>query len=142
MPHSLLDILTTTLLKTGNKEEIVSVINKKLQEISSVTNRWEDQNNMSEDEYDKIFCQILKLEEEYERVSVSDTSKWLKKENIRRHNKVVRHFPLPLLNRYKFKFSKRIKSHTVKILYNEYTEIRVDTRIKTKVNILDIRLIN
>ncbi|TBU08140.1 hypothetical protein CWI39_0220p0030 [Hamiltosporidium magnivora] len=71
MPHSLLDILTTTLLKTGNKEEVVSIINKKLQEISSVTNRWEDQNNMSEDEYDKIFCQILKLEEEYEVIAVN-----------------------------------------------------------------------
>ncbi|TBU03802.1 hypothetical protein CWI36_0859p0010, partial [Hamiltosporidium magnivora] len=39
-------------------------------------------------------------------------------------------------NKYKFKSSKRIRSHSVQeILYNEYAEIRVDTRIKTDVNI-------
>ncbi|TBU13432.1 hypothetical protein CWI38_0432p0010 [Hamiltosporidium tvaerminnensis] len=50
----------------------------------------------------------------------------------RRHNEVVRCLHLLLLNRYKFKSSKRIRSHSVQeILDNEYAEIRVDTRIKT-----------
>ncbi|TBU07250.1 hypothetical protein CWI39_0345p0010 [Hamiltosporidium magnivora] len=54
----------------------------------------------------------------------------------RRHNEVVRCIHLLLLNKYKFKSSKRIRSHSVQeILYNEYAEIRVDTRIKTDVNI-------
>ncbi|TBU08779.1 hypothetical protein CWI39_0142p0010 [Hamiltosporidium magnivora] len=58
----------------------------------------------------------------------------------RRHNEVVRCLHLLLLNRYKFKSSKRIKSHSVQeILDNEYVEIRVDTRIKTDVNIRNNR---
>ncbi|TBU11133.1 hypothetical protein CWI38_1365p0020, partial [Hamiltosporidium tvaerminnensis] len=45
-----------------------------------------------------------------------------------------------LLNRYKFKSSKRIRSHSVQeILDNEYAEIRVDTRIKTDVKIRNNR---
>ncbi|TBU00162.1 hypothetical protein CWI36_1726p0020, partial [Hamiltosporidium magnivora] len=41
---------------------------------------------------------------------------------------------LLLLNGYKFKSLKRIRSHSVQeILDNEYSEIRVDTRIKTGV---------
>ncbi|KAK1347684.1 hypothetical protein LUQ84_002947 [Hamiltosporidium tvaerminnensis] len=52
----------------------------------------------------------------------------------RRHNEVVRCLHLLLLNRYKFKSSKRIRSHSVQeILDNEYAEIRVDTRIKNEV---------
>ncbi|TBU11951.1 hypothetical protein CWI38_0965p0010, partial [Hamiltosporidium tvaerminnensis] len=96
-------------------------------------------------------------------LSVSDSSIWLNKGNIRphneadrnvfwgaecmcqhwnksghdytrRHNQVVRCLHLLLLNRYKFKSSKRIRSHSVQeILDNEYAEIRVDTRIKTDV---------
>ncbi|TBU10052.1 hypothetical protein CWI38_2064p0020, partial [Hamiltosporidium tvaerminnensis] len=47
---------------------------------------------------------------------------------------------LLLLNRYKFKSSKRIRSHSVQeILDNEYAEIRVDTRIKTDVKIRNNR---
>ncbi|TBU09475.1 hypothetical protein CWI36_0026p0050 [Hamiltosporidium magnivora] len=39
--------------------------------------------------------------------------------------------PLLLLNRYKFKSSKRIRNQSVQeILDNEYAELRVDTRIK------------
>ncbi|KAK1347530.1 hypothetical protein LUQ84_003065 [Hamiltosporidium tvaerminnensis] len=58
----------------------------------------------------------------------------------RRHNEVVRFLHLLLLNRYKFKSSKRIRSHSVQeILDNEYAEIRVDTRIKTDVKIRNNR---
>ncbi|TBU11242.1 hypothetical protein CWI38_1307p0020 [Hamiltosporidium tvaerminnensis] len=58
----------------------------------------------------------------------------------RRHNKVVRCLHLLLLNRYKFKSTKRIRSHSVQeILDNEYAEIRVDTRIKTDVKIRNNR---
>ncbi|TBU12064.1 hypothetical protein CWI38_0914p0040 [Hamiltosporidium tvaerminnensis] len=114
-----------------------------------------------------------------ELVSVSDSSRWLKKENIRprdeavfcyiqdrnvfwradnvcQHcgksgktvdhlatryeNEVVRCLHLLLLNRYNFKSSKRIRSHSVQeILDNEYAEIRVDTRIKTDVKIRNNR---
>ncbi|TBU11464.1 reverse transcriptase [Hamiltosporidium tvaerminnensis] len=118
-----------------------------------------------------------------ELVSVSDSSRWLKRRNIRprneavnvfwgadgmcqhcgksgktvdhlatrcekmlghdytrRHNEVVICLHHLLLNRYKFKSSKRIRSHSVqKILDNEYAEIRVDTRIKTDVKIWNNR---
>ncbi|TBU13006.1 hypothetical protein CWI38_0561p0040 [Hamiltosporidium tvaerminnensis] len=116
-----------------------------------------------------------------ELVSVSDSSRWLKKGNIRprneavfcyiqnrnvfwgangmcqhagttrcekmlghdytrRHNEVVRCLHLLLLNRYKFKSSKRIRSDLVQeIIDNEYAEIRVDTRIKTDVKIRNNR---
>ncbi|TBU07020.1 hypothetical protein CWI38_2467p0010, partial [Hamiltosporidium tvaerminnensis] len=58
----------------------------------------------------------------------------------RRHNEEVRCLHLLLLNRYKFKSSKRIRSHSVQeILDNEYAEIRVDTRIKTDVKIRNNR---
>ncbi|KAK1350385.1 hypothetical protein LUQ84_000623 [Hamiltosporidium tvaerminnensis] len=58
----------------------------------------------------------------------------------RRHNEVVRCLHLLLLNRYKFKSSKRIRSHSVQeILDYEYAEIRVDTRIKTDVKIRNNR---
>ncbi|TBU05269.1 hypothetical protein CWI36_0653p0010, partial [Hamiltosporidium magnivora] len=60
--------------------------------------------------------------------------KMLGHDYTRRHNEVVRCLHLLLLNRYKFKFSKRIRSHSVQeILDNEYAEIRLDTRIKTDV---------
>ncbi|TBU11212.1 hypothetical protein CWI38_1319p0010 [Hamiltosporidium tvaerminnensis] len=110
-----------------------------------------------------------------ELVSVSDSSRWLKRGNIRprneavnvfwgadgvcqhcgksgktvdhlatrcekmlghdytrRHNEVVRCLNLLLLNRYKFKSLKRIRSHS-------YPEIRVDIRIKTDVKIRNNR---
>ncbi|TBU12610.1 hypothetical protein CWI38_0697p0050 [Hamiltosporidium tvaerminnensis] len=58
----------------------------------------------------------------------------------RRHNEVVRCIHFLLLNKYKFKSSKRIRSHSVQeILDNEYAEIRVDTRIKTDVKIRNNR---
>ncbi|TBU11109.1 hypothetical protein CWI38_1381p0030, partial [Hamiltosporidium tvaerminnensis] len=58
----------------------------------------------------------------------------------RRHNEMVRCLHLLLLNRYKFKSLKRIRSHSVqKILDNEYAEIRVDTRIKTDFKIRNNR---
>ncbi|TBU13029.1 hypothetical protein CWI38_0554p0010 [Hamiltosporidium tvaerminnensis] len=66
--------------------------------------------------------------------------KMLGHDYIRRHNEVVRFLLLLLLNRYKFKSSKRIRSHSVQeILDNEYAEIRVDTRIKTDVKIRNNR---
>ncbi|TBU20477.1 hypothetical protein CWI38_0065p0090 [Hamiltosporidium tvaerminnensis] len=61
-------------------------------------------------------------------------------ELISRHNELVRCLHLLLLNKYKFKSSKRIWSHSVQeILDNEYAEIRVDTRIKTDVKIQNNR---
>ncbi|TBU12792.1 reverse transcriptase, partial [Hamiltosporidium tvaerminnensis] len=66
--------------------------------------------------------------------------KMLGHDYTRRHNEVVRCLHLLLLNRYKFKSSKRIRSHSVQeILDNEYAEIRVDTRIKTAVKIRNNR---
>ncbi|TBU11007.1 hypothetical protein CWI38_1433p0030, partial [Hamiltosporidium tvaerminnensis] len=66
--------------------------------------------------------------------------KMLSHDYTRRHNEVVRCLHLLLLNRYKFKSSKRIRSHSVQeILDNEYAEIRVDTRIKTDVKIRNNR---
>ncbi|KAK1350924.1 hypothetical protein LUQ84_000199 [Hamiltosporidium tvaerminnensis] len=66
--------------------------------------------------------------------------KMLGHDYTRRHNEVVRCLHLLLLNRYKFKASKRIRSHSVQeILDNEYAEIRVDTRIKTDVKIRNNR---
>ncbi|TBU11605.1 hypothetical protein CWI38_1120p0010, partial [Hamiltosporidium tvaerminnensis] len=66
--------------------------------------------------------------------------KMLGHDYTRRHNEVVRCLHLLLLNRYKFKSSKRIRSHSVQeILDNEYAEIRVDTRIKTDVKIRNYR---
>ncbi|TBU13328.1 hypothetical protein CWI38_0465p0010, partial [Hamiltosporidium tvaerminnensis] len=66
--------------------------------------------------------------------------KMLGHDYTRRHNEVVRCLHLLLLNRYKFKSSKRIRSHSVQeILDNEYAEIRVDTRIKTDVKIRNNR---
>ncbi|TBU12448.1 hypothetical protein CWI38_0753p0030, partial [Hamiltosporidium tvaerminnensis] len=67
--------------------------------------------------------------------------KMLGHDYTRRHNEVVRCLHLFLLNRYKFKSSKRIRSHSVQeILDNEYAEIRVNTRIKTDVKIRNNRL--
>ncbi|TBU12099.1 hypothetical protein CWI38_0898p0010, partial [Hamiltosporidium tvaerminnensis] len=66
--------------------------------------------------------------------------KMLGHDYTRRHNEVVRCIHLLLLNKYKFKSSKRIRSHSVQeILDNEYAEIRVDTRIKTDVKIRNNR---
>ncbi|TBU00191.1 hypothetical protein CWI36_1717p0010 [Hamiltosporidium magnivora] len=66
--------------------------------------------------------------------------KMLGHDYTRRHNEVVRCLHLLLLNRYKHKSSKRIRSHSVQeILDNEYAEIRVDTRIKTDVKIRNNR---
>ncbi|TBU12460.1 hypothetical protein CWI38_0748p0020 [Hamiltosporidium tvaerminnensis] len=66
--------------------------------------------------------------------------KMLGHDYTRRQNEVVRCIHLLLLNKYKFKSSKRIRSHSVqKILDNEYAEIRVDTRIKTDFKIRNNR---
>ncbi|TBU20279.1 hypothetical protein CWI38_0097p0020 [Hamiltosporidium tvaerminnensis] len=66
--------------------------------------------------------------------------KMLGHDYTRRHNEVVRCIHLLLLNKYKFKSSKRIRNHSVQeILDNEYAEIRVDTRIKTDVQIRNNR---
>ncbi|TBT98905.1 hypothetical protein CWI36_2181p0010 [Hamiltosporidium magnivora] len=66
--------------------------------------------------------------------------KMLGHDYARRHNEVVRWPHLLLSNRYKFKSSKRIRSHSVQeILDNEYSEIIVDTRIKTDVKIRNNR---
>ncbi|TBU06349.1 hypothetical protein CWI36_0467p0020 [Hamiltosporidium magnivora] len=56
------------------------------------------------------------------------------RKNELRQNEVVGFLHLLLLNRYKFKSSKRIRSHSVqKTLDNENAEIRFNTRIKTDV---------
>ncbi|TBU08003.1 hypothetical protein CWI36_0196p0050 [Hamiltosporidium magnivora] len=66
--------------------------------------------------------------------------KMLGHDYTRGHNEVVRCIHLLLLNRYKFKSSKRIRSFSIQeILDNEYAEIRVDTRIKTDVKIRNNR---
>ncbi|TBU13679.1 hypothetical protein CWI38_0364p0020 [Hamiltosporidium tvaerminnensis] len=66
--------------------------------------------------------------------------KMLGHDYTRRHNEVVRCLHLLLLNRYMFKSSKEIRSHSVQeILDNEYAEIRVDTRIKTDFKIRNNR---
>ncbi|TBU06280.1 hypothetical protein CWI38_2605p0010, partial [Hamiltosporidium tvaerminnensis] len=53
---------------------------------------------------------------------------------------VVRCLHLLLINRYKFKSSKRIRSHSIQeILDNEYAVIRVDIRIKTDFKIRNNR---
>ncbi|KAK1348427.1 hypothetical protein LUQ84_002431 [Hamiltosporidium tvaerminnensis] len=66
--------------------------------------------------------------------------KMLGHDYTRRHNEVVRCLHLLLLNRYKFKSSKRIRSHSVQeILDNKYAEIRVDIRIKTDFKIRNNR---
>ncbi|TBU07292.1 hypothetical protein CWI39_0339p0010 [Hamiltosporidium magnivora] len=58
----------------------------------------------------------------------------------RRHNEVVRCLHLILLNRYKFNYSKQIRSHSVQeILDNKYAVIRVDIRIKTDFKIRNNR---
>ncbi|TBU09281.1 hypothetical protein CWI38_2164p0020, partial [Hamiltosporidium tvaerminnensis] len=65
--------------------------------------------------------------------------KMLSHDYTRRHNEVVRCLYLLPLNRYKFKFSKRIRSHSVQeILDNEYAEIRVDTRIKNEITLIEV----
>ncbi|TBU13100.1 hypothetical protein CWI38_0532p0060 [Hamiltosporidium tvaerminnensis] len=61
----------------------------------------------------------------------------------RRKNDVVKCLHILLINRYKFKSSKRIRSHSVQeILVNEYAEIRVDTRIKTDITLLEVGIIS
>ncbi|TBU20298.1 reverse transcriptase [Hamiltosporidium tvaerminnensis] len=65
--------------------------------------------------------------------------KMLGHDYTRRLNEVVRCIHLLLLNKYKFKSSKRIRSHSVhEILDNEYAEIRVDTRIKTDITLIEV----
>ncbi|TBU19855.1 hypothetical protein CWI38_0185p0010 [Hamiltosporidium tvaerminnensis] len=95
-----------------------------------------------------------------EHVGVSDSSRWLKRGNIRlrkeavfcyiqdkntvdhlatRCEKMLGHDYTRRHNEV-FKSSKRIRSHLVQeILDNEYAEIRVDTRIKTDVKIRNNR---
>ncbi|TBU01613.1 hypothetical protein CWI36_1301p0010, partial [Hamiltosporidium magnivora] len=58
--------------------------------------------------------------------------KMLGHDYTRRHNEVLRCIHLLHPNRYKFRSSKRIRSHSIQEIFdNEYAEIRVDTRIKT-----------
>ncbi|TBU02740.1 hypothetical protein CWI37_0422p0010, partial [Hamiltosporidium tvaerminnensis] len=62
--------------------------------------------------------------------------KMLGHDYTRRHNEVLRCIHLLHPNRYKFRSSKRIRSHSIQEIFdNEYAEIRVDTRIKTDVKI-------
>ncbi|KAF7684130.1 hypothetical protein TCON_0671 [Astathelohania contejeani] len=52
----------------------------------------------------------------------------------RRHNEVLRCIHLLLANKYGFKKSKKLRSHSVqKIMENERAKIRVDTRIRTDI---------
>ncbi|KAL6120364.1 hypothetical protein NUSPORA_02915 [Nucleospora cyclopteri] len=54
----------------------------------------------------------------------------------RRHNEIVRCIHLLMYLRYGLKSSKKIRNHSVQeIVCNEEIEIRVDNRIKIKVNI-------
>ncbi|TBU20684.1 hypothetical protein CWI38_0035p0070 [Hamiltosporidium tvaerminnensis] len=101
-----------------------------------------------------------------ELLSISDSSRWLKRGDIRLrseavfcyiqdrnvfwgadghdytrlNNEVVRYLHIVLLSKYKFKSSKRIRSHPEQeIIDNEYAEIGVYTRIKTDVKIRNNR---
>ncbi|TBU05749.1 hypothetical protein CWI36_0585p0020, partial [Hamiltosporidium magnivora] len=81
---------------------------------------------------EQMVCTVDHLATRCEKMLGHDYTRW--------HNEVVRCLHLLLLNRYKFKSSKRIRSHSVQeILDNEYAEIRVDTRIKTDVEIRNNR---
>ncbi|TBU13059.1 hypothetical protein CWI38_0543p0020 [Hamiltosporidium tvaerminnensis] len=87
-----------------------------------------------------------------ELVSVSDSSRWLKRGNIRPRDEAVFCYiqdrnifcegdcVCQHRGKYKFKFLKRIRSHSVQeILDNDYAEIRVNIGIKTDVKIRKIR---
>ena len=55
---------------------------------------------------------------------------------MRRHNEVVRSIHLLLCNKYGFKRTNKIRSHSVQeIISNDNAEIKVDTRIKTDIKI-------
>ncbi|KAF7678787.1 hypothetical protein TCON_2573, partial [Astathelohania contejeani] len=58
----------------------------------------------------------------------------------RRHNEVLRCIHLLLANKYGFKKSKKLRSHSVQeVMGNERAEIRVDTRIRTDILIKNNR---
>ncbi|KAF7684128.1 hypothetical protein TCON_0688 [Astathelohania contejeani] len=58
----------------------------------------------------------------------------------RRHNEVLRCIHLLLANKYGFKKSKKLRTHSVQeVMENERAEIRVDTRIKTDILIKNNR---
>ncbi|KAF7683023.1 hypothetical protein TCON_1766 [Astathelohania contejeani] len=56
----------------------------------------------------------------------------------RRHNEVLRCIHLLLVNKYGFKKSKILRTHSVQeVMENEGAEIRVDTRIRTDILIIN-----
>jgi hypothetical protein len=58
----------------------------------------------------------------------------------RRHNEVVRCIHLNIMNKYGFKRSKKLRTHSVQeVMENQNAEVRVDTRIKTDVLIKNNR---
>ncbi|KAF7684095.1 hypothetical protein TCON_0701 [Astathelohania contejeani] len=58
----------------------------------------------------------------------------------RRHNEVLRCIHLLLANKYGFKKSKKLRTHSVQeVMENERAEIRVDTRIRTDILIKNSR---
>ncbi|KAF7674346.1 hypothetical protein TCON_2739 [Astathelohania contejeani] len=60
---------------------------------------------------------------------------------MRMHNEVLRCIHLLLTNKYGFKKSKKLRTHSVQeVMENERAEIRVDTRIRTDILIKNNRL--
>ncbi|TBU11584.1 hypothetical protein CWI38_1129p0030, partial [Hamiltosporidium tvaerminnensis] len=120
----LVDILKENNIKEENNfNDLISYFGKlRFEEMNSIF-KGVSLENLKEDDHLATRCE-----------------KMLGYDYTRRHNEVVRCLHLLLLNRYKFKSSKRIRSHSVQeILDNEYAEIRVDTRIKTDVKIRNNR---
>ncbi|TBU13016.1 hypothetical protein CWI38_0559p0020 [Hamiltosporidium tvaerminnensis] len=127
-------IPTANILYNSRKNEILSV---------GDTSGWPKKSNIGS--YDEtVFCynQHTNVFRELENVDHLTTrcEKMLGHDYTKRHNEVGRCIHLLLLNIYKFKSSKRIRCHLIQEIFdNEYAEIRVDTRIKTDICILDNR---
>ena len=52
----------------------------------------------------------------------------------RRHNEVLKYIRLLIMNKYGFKRSKKLRSHSVReVVENERAEVRVDITIKTDI---------
>ncbi|TBU06414.1 hypothetical protein CWI38_2582p0010, partial [Hamiltosporidium tvaerminnensis] len=147
-----------TIIKFKNIKPKLRHLKSKVQLVEEVTKK-----SLEEAQLAKLYNEIEKRKlhsklynaRKNELVSVSDSSRWLKRGNIRPRNEAVfcyiqdRNTVDHLATRCEkmlghdytrrhneFKSSKRIRSHSVQeILDNEYAEIRVDTRIKTDVKI-------
>ncbi|KAF7683898.1 hypothetical protein TCON_0894 [Astathelohania contejeani] len=70
----------------------------------------------------------------------TDCYRMLGRYYTRRHNELLRCIYLLLANKYGFKKSKKLRSHSVQeVMENERAEIRVDTRIRTDILIKNNR---